>query len=73
MWGFLSAEAALRLTDTTSFSNATVGVGDAEAIPEPASSLLEQLVSGAWADLPDARQLAQHAISTFAQRASDYK
>lgn len=51
----------------------TVGVGDAEAIPDPAASLLEQLVSGAWADLPEARQLAQHAVATFAQRSSDYK
>lgn len=63
----------MRLTVSTIFSNATVGVGDAEAIPDPASSLLEQLVSGAWADLPEASQLAQHAISTYAQRAADYK
>ena len=50
-----------------------VGVGDGDAIPEPASSLLEQLVSGAWADLPEAPQLAQHSIATYAQRSSDYK
>lgn len=63
----------MHLTISTIFSNVIVGVGDAEAIPDPASSLLEQLVSGAWADLPEARQLAQHAISTYAERASDYK
>ena len=63
----------MRLTVSTTSANAFVGVGDAEAIPDPASLLLEQLVSGAWADLPEARQLAQHAISTYAQRASDYK
>lgn len=51
----------------------TAGVGEADAIPEPASSLLEQLVSGAWADLPEAGQLAQHAIATYAQRSTDYK
>ena len=50
-----------------------LGIGEADAIPDPASNLLQQLVSGAWADLPDAGHLAQTAIDTYVERAADYK
>ncbi len=51
----------------------TVGTGDAEAIPQPAASLIEELVTGAWADIPEAGQMAEQAVATHSQRADDYK
>ena len=50
-----------------------VGTSDAEAIPEPAASLIAELVKGAWADIPEAEQMAQQAITSHSQRADDYK
>ncbi len=49
------------------------GTGDAEAIPQPAASLIEELVTGAWADIPEAGQMAEQAVATHPQRADDYK
>ncbi|KAA6426574.1 MAG: calcium homeostasis regulater C 1 [Trebouxia sp. A1-2] len=49
------------------------GTGDGEAIPQPAASLIEQLVTGAWADIPEAGQMAEQAVATHPQRADDYK
>lgn len=48
------------------------GINDAEAIPEPACMLVKQLVAGAWADVPEAEQLVETAISTRQQRAETY-
>lgn len=50
-----------------------VGTSDTEAIPEPAASLIAELVKGAWADIPEAEQMAQQAITSHSQRADDYK
>lgn len=44
------------------------GIPDAEDIPEPACYLMKQLISGAWADIPEADQLVEMAISTRHQR-----
>ena len=51
----------------------TAGTSDAGAIPEPAASLIEELVRGAWADIPGVDQMAQQAVTSHAQRADDYK
>lgn len=48
------------------------GVPDADPIPEPACSLMKQLITGAWADTPDAEQLVETAMSTRQQRAESY-
>lgn len=48
------------------------GTSDSEAIPEPAASLIEQLVTGAWADIADAGQMAKQAVVMHPQRADNY-
>lgn len=48
------------------------GIDDKDKIPEPASTLVKQLVAGAWADLPDAEQLVELATETRQQRAESY-
>ena len=50
-----------------------VGTSAAEAIPEPAASLIEELVKGAWADIPGVEQMARQAITSHSERADDYK
>ena len=49
-----------------------IGTSDSEAIPEPAASLIEQLVTGAWADIADAGQMAKQAVVMHPQRADNY-
>ena len=48
------------------------GIDDKDKISEPASTLLKQLVAGAWADVSDADQLVELATETRQQRAESY-
>ena len=57
---------------TSTLASVITGIPDAEEIPEPACYLMKQLISGAWADIPDADQLVEMAISTRQQRAETY-